>query len=75
MHLSNIIFIFTLNGQGVVGEFNSCSNTENSLNSIISCHKVKFFFSLKSCQRSLLSPKVINSNEVFQIFNLCFVKH
>ena len=53
MHLSKIILTFTSNGQGVAGEFNSCSNTENSLNSIISCHEVKFFFILKS----LLSPK------------------
>ena len=30
-----------------LGEFNSSSNTENSLNSIISCHRVKFFFSLR----------------------------
>ena len=68
MHLSRIILIFTSNGQGLVGEFNSCSNTENSLNSIISCHKVKSFFSLKSLQK-------FNSNDVFQVFNLCFVKH
>ena len=47
MHLSKIILIFTSSGQGVVGgEFNSSSNTENLLNSIISCDKVKFFFSL-----------------------------
>ena len=52
----------------IVSEFNSCSNTENSLNSIISCHKVKSFFSLKSLQK-------FNSNDVFQVFNLCFVKH
>ena len=71
MHLSKIIFIFTSNSQVVVGEFNSCSNTENSLNSIFSCHKVKFFFRLKSGQRSLLSPEVIDSNEVFQIFVFC----
>ena len=30
-----------------LGEFNSRSNTENSSNSIISCHRVKFFFSLR----------------------------
>ena len=56
MHLSKIILIFTSNGQGVVAEFNSSSNTENSLNSIISCHKVKFFFSQK---KSALSKSLI----------------
>ena len=54
MHLSKIILIFTSNGQGVVAEFNSSSNTENSLNSIISGHKVKFFFSQKKSALSAL---------------------
>ena len=70
MHLSKIMFIFTSNGQVVVGESNSRSNTENSSNSII--YKVKFFFSLKSCQRSLLSPKVIEINyfsNIYVLFN------
>ena len=55
MHLSKTILVFTSNGQRAVGEFNSCSNTENSSNSIMPCHKVNFFFSLTS----LLSPIVM----------------
>ena len=66
MHLSKIILILLPNGQGAVGKFNSCSSTENSLNSTISCHKVKFFFSLKI----LLSPIVM---KYFK--NFCFVEH
>ena len=54
----------------LVGEFNSCSNTENSLNPLMSCHKVSFFFSLKSC-----FLQKFNSDDMFQVFNLHFVKH
>ena len=35
MDLGKLILTFTFNGQGVAGEFNLCSNTENSLNSIM----------------------------------------
>ena len=58
MHLSKTILVFTSNGQRAVGEFNSCSNTENSSNSIMPCHKVKFFL---QPNKSAFS----NSNEVF----------
>ena len=35
MYLSKTILIFISNGQGVVGEFNSYSNAENSFSKIL----------------------------------------
>ena len=62
--LSKILLIFTSNGHWVVCEFKSSSNTENSLNSIISCHKVQFSSAWKIC-----FLQKFNSNEEFQVFN------
>ena len=51
----------------LVGEFNSCSNTENSLNSIISCHKVNFF----SADKNLIFCYYDSGNNIHDLLVYC----
>ena len=51
----------------LVGEFNSCSNTENSLNSIISCYKVNFF----SADKNLIFCYYDSGNNIHDLLVYC----